>query len=335
MLKEALNYLGCPLCQAPLTLVEVHSQEDSHIMEGSLQCSQCSQKFPIIRGIPRLLPPTVMDKNWYERTIRRFGRQWLIFREIDRPFYKEQFLSFIHPVKPELFRDKVVLDAGCGKGRHVQFAHQWGAKAVIGLDLSDSVEAAFMNTRLLPGVHIVQGDLFHPPLQKGIIDITYSVGVLHHTPDPAKALQKIAEVTKPGGILSAWVYGKENNGWIIRFVNPVREKITSKMPSNLLYFLSMILAIPIYLMAKSVYRFRFMRRVLPYFDYIHHLSAFSFREIHSIVYDHLTPSIALYLSREEVQEMWRKAGIEPELYWRNKNSWSGFGVIPEREPTKV
>lgn len=327
MRVEAVEFLTCPECQGALHLGEIRAQDEDHIMEGTLYCSHCERHFPIIRGVPRLLPPKIMDKDWYERTITRFGTQWLSFKEADYPFYEEQFLSFIHPVKPEFFRDKVILDAGCGKGRHVRLAHKWGAKIVLGIDLSESVEAAFANTRHLPNVHIIQGDLFHMPVKKEIVDYAYSIGVIHHTPDPAKALRAIADTVKSSGALSVWVYGKENNQWIVRFINPIRERITSKMPHRWLLIISAVLTVFVYLPAKSIYRVRFLSRILPYFDYINHLSIFSFREIHSIVYDHLTPSIAFYLSREEVENMWKQAGIQPNLHWRNKNSWCGFGIV--------
>ncbi|MCS6790246.1 MAG: methyltransferase domain-containing protein [Bacteroidia bacterium] len=325
---EALEYLGCPRCKEKLEVIRVDNQEGEHIMEGELVCTACNTRYPVVRGIPRLLPPEVMDADWYERTVRRFGKQWHIFKEAHHDFYESQFLSFIQPVRPEHFRDKVVLDAGCGKGRHILLAARWGAKAVIGVDLSEAVEVSFAHTRHLPHVHIVQGDIFHLPLQPNKIDYAYSVGVIHHTPDPAQAFRSIAKVVNPGGTLSVWVYGRENNGWITSLVNPVRKHFTSRMPSWLLKLLSFILTIPVYLSAKTIYRIKSLSTILPYYDYIAHLGDFSFGEIWSITYDHLTPSIAYYLTREEFESYWRSVGITPQLVWRNRNSWAGFGQIP-------
>lgn len=298
-------------------------------MEGELECTGCARTYPIIRGVPRILPSHLIDPEWHARTIVRFGKEWQLFSEVELPFYEKQFLSFIHPVQPSFFEGKVVLDAGCGKGRHVRLAARWGARVVLGIDLSEAVEVSFAHTHHLPNVHIIQGDIFHLPLQPGKVDYAYSVGVIHHTPDPARAIQSIARILKKGGALSVWVYGRENNGWIIYLINPLRRFITSRLPSSVLMVISFILAIPLYLLSRTLYRGRLFKSILPYFDYIHHLSEFSFREIHSIVYDHLTPSIAFYLSREEFQSYWRKAGIEPELHWRNRNSWCGFGTVAE------
>ena len=75
-----------------------------------------------------------------------------------------------------------VLECGCGMGRHAVIASHFGARAVIGLDLGDAVEAAFENTRHVPGISIVQGDIYFPPFGNGAFDAAYSLGVLHHLP---------------------------------------------------------------------------------------------------------------------------------------------------------
>ncbi len=43
---------------------------------------------------------------------------------------------------PEVFRDKVVLDVGCGSGILSMFAAKAGAKLVIAVDMSDIIDNA-------------------------------------------------------------------------------------------------------------------------------------------------------------------------------------------------
>jgi SAM-dependent methyltransferase len=166
------------------------------------------------------------------RTAAGFGWQWQHFTQEDER-YAEQFLGWIAPVTPEFFRDKVVLEGGCGKGRHTQLAARWGAREVIGIDLSVAVETAFAATRSLPNAHIIQADIYHLPLARKF-DYAFSVGVLHHLPDPRGGFLSLASKVKPGGHVSAWIYGAENNEWITRWVNPVREKITSRIDQRAL-----------------------------------------------------------------------------------------------------
>ncbi len=55
----------------------------------------------------------------------------------------------------------------------------------------------------------------------------------------------------------------------------------------------------------------------------------SFRHLRSIVFDQLLPRIAHYWSREVVEDMLTKAGLENvKLAWVNQVSWSAVGRKP-------
>ena len=112
--EKLLSYLVCPTCEGPLDL-SVSSVEDREIMEGELRCAACPASFPITSGVPRFanLEQVESDKR---ATAAGFGWQWQHFTQEDHR-YAEQFLGWIAPVTPEFFRDKVVLEGGCGKGR--------------------------------------------------------------------------------------------------------------------------------------------------------------------------------------------------------------------------
>ena len=249
MKEKLLSYLVCPFCESSLDL-SARNIEDSEIIEGELRCRACRSSFPITAGIPRFanLEQVESDKR---ATATGFGWQWQHFTQKDEG-YAEQFLGWIAPVTPEFFRDKVVLEAGCGKGRHTQLAARWGARDVVGIDLSAAVETAFAATRSLPNAHIIQADIYHLPLARKF-DYAFSVGVLHHLPDPGAGFRSLASKVKPGGHVSAWIYGAENNEWIVRWVNPVREKITSRIDQRALVQLSKIPAAGLYLATKLVY----------------------------------------------------------------------------------
>lgn len=329
-LKETLlSYLVCPSCAGSLDL-SVSKAESGEIMEGELRCAACAASFPITGGIPRFanLERVESDKR---ATADNFGWQWQHFtHEDDR--YAEQLLGWIAPVTPDFFRDKVVLEGGCGKGRHTQLAARWGAREVIGIDLSVAVETAFAATRSLPNVHIIQADIFHLPLARKF-DYAFSVGVLHHLPDPRGGFMSLASKVKPGGHVSAWIYGAENNEWITRWVNPVREKVTSRMDQRALLQLSKVPAAGLYLATKLIYgplnkAASSLAKHLFYNDYLNSLSTFGWREQHTIVFDHLVAPTSFYISREEFETWWRDLGAnDVQISWHNKNSWRGTGEI--------
>jgi len=299
-------------------------------MEGELRCGACGSSFPITSGIPRFanLAHVESDKR---ATAEGFGWQWQHFtQEDDR--YAEQFLGWIAPVTPDFFRDKVVLEAGCGKGRHTQLAARWGAREVIGIDLSGAVETAFAATRSLPNAHVIQGDIYHVPLARKF-DYAFSVGVLHHLPDPRGGFMSMASKVKPGGHVSAWIYGAENNEWITRFVNPVREKFTSRIDQRVLLQLSKLPTACLYLATKLIYRplnknGSSLAKHLFYNDYLNSLTDFGWREQHNIVFDHLVAPTAFYISRDEFETWWHDLGArDVSISWHNKNSWRGTGVV--------
>jgi len=152
-----------------------------HLREGELGCTGCSARYAITRGIPRLLPPAISVEA--HETAERFGYEWTRFAEI-RPEYEDQMLGWIAPIGRDDFAGRRVLDAGCGKGRHLRLAAAFGAKEVIGVDLGPAVDVAAQHTADLENVHVIQGDLTHPPLRDETMDLIYSIGVLHHIPVP-------------------------------------------------------------------------------------------------------------------------------------------------------
>ena len=333
MKEKLLTYLVCPACQGKLSS-SISKRESNEIIEGELRCEKCARVFPITAGIPRFanLEEVESDK---QATAAGFGWQWTHFTHEDER-YAEQFLGWIGPVEPEFFRDKIVLEGGCGKGRHTLLAAAWGAREVIGIDLSRAVETAFSATRNLPNVHIVQADIYHLPLPR-IFDYAFSVGVLHHLPDPKGGFDSLSSKVKPGGHVSAWIYGAENNEWITRFVNPVRERLTSRMDQRVLLQLSKIPAASVFLATKLVYgplnrskAGSSIARHLFYNDYFKAIAPFGWREQHTIVFDHLVAPTAFYIPRNEFEIWWRDIGAQEVIIsWHNKNSWRGFGMIPK------
>jgi SAM-dependent methyltransferase len=334
MKESLLQYLTCPSCNGEISLC-ADRNDGREIISGELQCRNCQLNFPIRNGVPRFAEIERDEKQ--RETAENFGAQWLAFDHVAQ-HHERQFLDWIAPVTPQFICDKVVLEGGCGKGRHTRLIGEWGARDVIGIDLSEAVEAAFRNTRDLPNVHIIQADIYRLPLKR-CFDYAFSVGVLHHLPDPRLGFDSLIKHVKPGGAVSAWVYGRENNGWIVRFINPLREHITSKLPPRLLYFLSYLPATVLYVMLKLIYaplaETRFAR-FLFYADYLGYIAQFPFREVHNIVHDHLTAPVAFYISHKDFAEWFSEVGTErAEIHWHNRNSWRGFAYIKRSEQTEA
>jgi SAM-dependent methyltransferase len=296
-------------------------------MQGSLHCSACPRDYPIAGGVPRLLASALPPDMAH--TARNFAQSWRLWNQIDDERYRWQFLRWMQPLQPADFAGRLVLDMGCGKGRHLRVAAQFGAREVIGVDLSEAVDVAFANTRDIEHAHVVQGDIFHLPVVRDF-DLAFSIGVLHHTPDPARAFAVLADWVKPGGTVACWVYGRENNGWIIHAVDPVRIGVTSRLPSKAVQALSRGLTSVLFASIKCVYQPFERLGIKPFYaDYMHYLRDLGFAEAQHIVYDHLIAPTAVYLPRAEVERWFDSAGITARsLTWVQKVSWAGVGHKP-------
>ncbi len=326
-----MEYLACPSCGGDLQLTEVKT-EGIEILEGELACAPCAASFPIVRGVPRFANLGEIEED-KAATASSFGWEWQHFTQEDER-YGEQMLGWIDPVKAEFFKDKIVLDGGCGKGRHMQLAAEWGAKDVVGIDLSDAVESAFASTKGSENMHVVQADLCKLPLKR-VFDYAYTIGVIHHLQDPSVGFRSLASKIKPGGYFSVWVYGAENNKWITTLVSPLRKKFTSRMNRRALLHLSKLPTAAVYAASKLVYGplnrsngGSALARHLFYNDYMNTISRFGWREQHTIVFDHLVAPTANYVTREEFEKWWSDVGAtETTIGWHNKNSWRGTGRI--------
>ena len=326
MKESLLPYLICPACGGDLQLL-AQEREGREIITGELRCRNCAASYAVRGGIPRFAATGLSADK--EATAKNFGAQWLVFDEVEG-HHEAQFRDWIAPVTPEFVRGRTVVEGGCGKGRHTRAIAEWGARDVIGVDLSDAVEAAYRNTRDLENAHIIQADIYRLPL-RATFDYAFSVGVLHHLPDPRAGFAELVRHVRQGGAISAWVYGRENNGWIVHLINPLRNHFTSKLPTRMLYFLSYFPSLLLYALLKMVYAplgGTKLGQHLFYADYMRYISRFPFREVHTIVFDHLTAPTAFYISRDEFDEWFRAAQAEGvEIAWHNRNSWRGFGII--------
>src|SRR5262249_33072470 len=154
-------------------------------------------------------------------------------------------------VNQDFFKGRLVLDAGCGMGKFLYYAGQWGAKDVIGVDLSPSVELAFRWTREMPNTHVIQGDIYRLPLHKGF-DFVYSIGVLHHLPDPEGGFHQLVRHLRRGGKILSWVYGREGNQLYIRLGDPLR-RFTCHLPLGINKVIAQVLAGILWVIIHAIY----------------------------------------------------------------------------------
>jgi len=262
-----------------------------------------------------------------KRTVSQFGTSWKIHDHLAE-FQYQQFLDWVAPLKPEDFSDKVILEAGSGKGRHTLIMARFGPAHLLTLDLSDAILLAAENTKQDPRTNCIRGDLLQLPILDHSVDLVVCLGVLHHLENPLSGLKELWSKLKPGGTFCLWVYALEGNAWVLSLVNPVRKHVTSKVPTRWLRPLVLPLTLFLYVVLKLLYRPATgggKRPVswLPYSAYLGYISKFPLLEIEHIVLDHLCPPLADYIPREQLEEWFRDLGASETSYrWHNRNSWN-------------
>lgn len=191
---ELLEILRCPKTGQRLALVNpVYRGEQIHSALLVSEDGKC--RYMVRDFIPRFVP----ESNYADN----FGMQWNKFRQTQLDSYSG------HPISADRFwratgwapgdiAGKWVLDVGCGAGRFAEVALQAGAK-IVALDFSGAVDACFANLRHHPNLHVVQGDIYALPFLKAFFPFVYSLGVLQHTPDVAKAFAALPLMVAGGG----------------------------------------------------------------------------------------------------------------------------------------
>ncbi|MGQ0736661.1 MAG: class I SAM-dependent methyltransferase, partial [Acidobacteriota bacterium] len=261
------------------------------------------------------------------RTIRSYSYQWRKFKQMF-PQWEDLFLESIAPIDRDFFRGRIGLDGGCGFGRSLFYAASFGAE-MIGLDLSEAIEAARENTGHLPNVHLVQGDIFRPPVRPQALDFVYSIGVLHHLPDPRKGFLSLAKLLKPGAPMFVWVYLRGRGRQIRVFT--VMRWVAARLPLKLLNLVCLALAVGQF--AAFILPRRLLSavggdglgRLVPFSAY----ARYPFRALHTDWFDGLSVPLVNYYKPHEIAAWYQDGGFE-HVQIGTESEWNGraLGYAP-------
>ena len=214
----------------------------------SEQCSLSTKDeticYPVNNGIPRFVGPEFYQGGLAlltdeVQTGQSFGDKWsdprsqaLGSRDFDRRSLEEQFLSMLGCGSmgelQVLFADaKMTLNAGCGVAWSEYLFDLNPETERHCVDISLSVEVARRKTAKMPNVTVSQASILELPYPDGMFDIVYSCGVVHHTPDPKRALLEIGKKVARKGLLGVYIYNKKP--FVRELCDQEIHKRTSKM----------------------------------------------------------------------------------------------------------
>ncbi|MDD4554678.1 MAG: methyltransferase domain-containing protein [Bacteroidales bacterium] len=261
---ELLEMLCCP--KSGQNLHVEHTEKNQLSLKSGLLISEDGRNsYPILNGIPRFVPMSNYADN--------FGIQWNRFRQTQldsysgHPISANRFWNATGWLSDEL-KDQWVLDVGCGAGRFAEVALNSGAK-VIALDYSSAVDACYANLNHHPNLYVVQGDIYSLPFAIERFSFVYSLGVLQHTPDVAKAFAALPPMVKAGGKLCIDFYWKRlrtmlNTKYLLR---PITKRVPKCKLFNYLERTVPVLLIISQGIGTIPIIGRILKRIVPVADY--------------------------------------------------------------------
>ena len=216
---KLLSILCCPCCRNDLECPAADGTKE--VENGTLSCTACGRRFPIVNKIPRFVP----KENYADN----FGFQWNEFRttQLDShtmvPISRDRFYRY-SGWSPDELRGKCILDVGCGAGRFTEIALAAGA-TVIAIDYSTAVEACSKSHGDNDRLSVCQADIYQLPFKGETFDFVYCFGVLQHTPDVEKSFKMLPDLLKEGARLAIDLYPKITYLKPYYWIRPITKRI--------------------------------------------------------------------------------------------------------------
>ena len=193
-----------------------------------------------------------MKQNLDADTVKSFGDEWSRFDQSELPtaeaqrIFDEYFAVFPWDKLP---KNAFGFDMGCGSGRWAKLmAPRVGHLHCI--DPSSALEVAKSALSSETNVTFHRASVDDCPLTPNSQDFGYSLGVLHHVPDTAKAIRACVALLKPGAPFQIYLYyAFDNRSPLFKFAwrcSDLLRRAVCKLPSTLKHFVTDILAALVY-----------------------------------------------------------------------------------------
>jgi SAM-dependent methyltransferase len=318
---ELLALLRCPSCNSRLVQGSGNGSGDS-----TLTCMACGRAVPVIGGIARFVD--VAEDGVARHTQASFGYEWTHFSDW-RHSGETNFDDYFKGMALQTLRNAVVLDAGCGMGRHARQVAAW-AHRVVAVDFSKAIEQAARNVEELGNVDCLQADLLTLPLADVSFDFVYSLGVLHHLERTEDAVAVLVRKLKPGGRLRVYLYWKRHGlaGGVLACVTAAR-RLTTKLPLGPLRRLCWGLSAALFAAVVLPYRFLLAlgfraHESWPLFVY----TKYPFNVLYNDQFDRFSAPIEKRYEPHELKRLLEGAGLR-DVQVHACFGWIGDGTKPK------
>jgi SAM-dependent methyltransferase len=260
-----------------------------------------------------------MDKNYDIKVIDDFGAEWSKFSWLnhkDLEKLSHQFNAYTFTIRKLLKKDSglIICDFGAGSGRWSYFLVPFSKKLYIlepAKQAFEIIEKRFKKAKVV----LLNEDITDNSIPVNSLDLAVALGVLHHIPDPTKALISISNRLKPGGIFLGYMYySLENRPVYYRLIwklTDIARKKIAIMPNKMKFLICNLLALFIYLpfarANRILNKFKIRFNNLP----LSHYTNLSFKAMRNDALDRFGTKLELRFSKEEIVQMLITAKFDP------------------------
>jgi len=273
-----------------------------------------------------------MNKNLDLATVKSFGDEWTRFDQTDlsvaesSKIFDDYFSVFPWDKLPA---NASGFDMGCGTGRWARLmAPKVGHLHCI--DPSSALDVARKALADNDNVTFHSASVDDLPLPPNSQDFGYSLGVLHHVPDTAAAIQSCVSMLRSGAPLQLYLYYAFDNRSktfrrIWRCTDLLRQGIChlpAKLKHLITDFLAVLLYLPLARMAWLAERWGLEVSALPLSYYRNH----SFYTMRTDSRDRFGTPLESRFTKDQITHMMESAGLHSISFSPRAPYWCAVGL---------
>lgn len=280
--------------------------------------------------------PTGDMRNVDVQTVAGFGREWSRFQqgsELPDSDLLAMFDGYFH-IFPwgALPPGSVGIDVGCGSGRWANLVAPRVGHLHVADPSAEALNVARSNLSARKNVTFHLASVADLPVSDGSLDFAYSLGVLHHVPDTAGAIQCIARKLKTGAPFLVYLYYAFDNRaawyrWLWRVSDFLRRGISRASPTTQRALTSAIAAAIYWPLARSaalLARLNFPVESWPLSSYRDR----SFYVMRTDAHDRFCTRLEKRFTRAEIETMLKQAGFRNIRFSERTPFWCAVASKP-------
>jgi SAM-dependent methyltransferase len=280
-----------------------------------------------------------MTENIDQRTVSSFGEEWSHFTQSERELAATDRLAMFETyfrIFPwhRLPVDSVGADIGCGSGRWAALVASRVGRLYVTDPSPKALKVAKANLRRFPNVTAIEASADDLPFAEASLDFAYCLGVLHHVPDPTRALRAISDKLKPTAPLLVYIYyALDNRSALYRLlwrISDFGRAVLSRSPPLLQRAGSAAVAYCVYWPLARTAKLLDGLGLLPRNWPLAYYRARSVYVMRTDAYDRFCTPLEKRFSRAQIEEMLKGCGFEDIRFSSEMPYWCAVALKAPR-----